>query len=210
VAAGAALGAATLVSPAPGTIVDAARPTFSWSLPANEQSDAVFVARRPTTTADGAFVDANLAASGSVLPAQTRWRPSERLGAGAYWWLVRSLDKTTSRPVYTRPARFTIPVGLRVFPLRVAPSSGTHRVTVTVRWRTNAPRVRVDAAAYLRGRRVWWGRSTYKFPPVNEAQATRYTWTPPHGVDAGAKLTLKARVTAGRLRFTRSRTFSAP
>ena len=112
--------------------------------------------------------------------------------------------------MYTRPARFTIPVGLRLFPLRVAPSSAGHRVTVTVRWRTNAPRVRVDAAAYLGGKRVWWGRSTYKFPPVNQVQATRWTWTPPRGVDSGAKLKLEARVTAGRLRFERSRAFVSP
>ena len=38
---GAAFGAATPVTPAPGAAIRTSHPVFSWTLPANEQSDAL-------------------------------------------------------------------------------------------------------------------------------------------------------------------------
>jgi hypothetical protein len=60
IATGAALAAATPVTPAPGAVVTTSHPLFTWTLPANEQSDALYIANKPDTTPEGKFYDENV------------------------------------------------------------------------------------------------------------------------------------------------------
>jgi hypothetical protein len=53
VAAGAAFGAATLQGPPPGAVVYASHPIFTWTVPSNEESDAIYIASKPDTTPEG-------------------------------------------------------------------------------------------------------------------------------------------------------------
>jgi hypothetical protein len=207
-AAAGAVAAVTPLAPRPGAVVNAGRPTFEWSLPPNEQSDAIFVASRPATTADGGFVERNLVFSSALAATDTSWRAPAPLRAGAYWWLVRSLERSTAAPRFSRPARFTIAAGLRVASISVATVPARKRVTIRIPWRTNTRRVGVEGRAYLGRRLVWWRRSTYAYPPLGRTQVTRFAWTSP--VAAGSPLTLNVRVVAAPLRFAKTIRFVSP
>lgn len=51
----AAFAAATPVTPPPGAVVTTSHPVFTWTLPSNEQSDALYIAAKPDTTPGGKF-----------------------------------------------------------------------------------------------------------------------------------------------------------
>jgi hypothetical protein len=97
-----ALGAATPVTPPPGAFIKT--PVFNWTLPANEESDALTIADRPDTTAGGMFVAGNVVRTHSFVNDETTWSPSAPLYAGRYWWLVSSRDRTTSELYYSAPS----------------------------------------------------------------------------------------------------------
>ena len=92
---GAAQAAATPISPAPNSAVTSVHPVFVWTQPANEQSQAIFIARNPSTTTDGKFFDENVVDVGLVDGGVRQWSPSSPLYAGSYWWLVWTTDSDT-------------------------------------------------------------------------------------------------------------------
>lgn len=73
---GAALAAATLLTPAPGTVVTTSHPVFTWTLPTNEQSDALYIANKPDTTPEGKFYDENVVGAGFFFNNERQWSPT--------------------------------------------------------------------------------------------------------------------------------------
>jgi hypothetical protein len=127
-----ALAAATPVTPPPGAYL--ATPVFSWTLPANEQSDTLYIADKPETKA-GMFV--HLVRSHSFTNDETTWSPSSPLYAGHYWWLVSSRDRKTSELVYSAPRDFTIKLSFELDQLPVHRSVSHHWLRISLRWKGN-------------------------------------------------------------------------
>ena len=130
--AGAALGAATPVSPLPGARVTTSSPKFSWTLPANEQAKGVFISDSPDVTPAGGFFDEDVVAAGNFVTDVHTWTPSSPLYAGHYWWSVLSSDVPTPHSRYSTPIDFTIPVSLSVLPVKTVRSTYLHLLAFKV------------------------------------------------------------------------------
>jgi hypothetical protein len=79
----AAFAAATPVTPPPGAVVTTSHPVFMWTLPSNEQSDALYIAAKPDTTPGGKFYDENVVDAGFFFSNERQWSPTSPLYAGA-------------------------------------------------------------------------------------------------------------------------------
>ena len=138
IATGAALAVATPVTPQPGAVVTTSHPLFTWTLPANEQSDALYIADTPhTTTPEGKFYDENVVDLGIFFSNTRQWSPTSPIYAGAYWWLVWSHDANTFQSYYNAPVAFTIPAALTLLPVKTHRYLSLHWLDVTVRWNAN-------------------------------------------------------------------------
>jgi len=72
--AGAALAAATPVTPPQGATVTTSHPVFTWTLPSNEESSGIFIANKPDRTPDGNFFGENIV-DASYFENRTSWSP---------------------------------------------------------------------------------------------------------------------------------------
>ena len=136
---GAALGAATPVSPLPGARVTTSSPKFSWTLPSNEQAKGVFISDSPDVTPAGGFFDEDVVAAANFVNDERQWSPSSPLYAGHYWWSVWSSDLATPHDRFSTPIDFTIPVSLAVLPVKTVRSTYLRLLAFKVRWRANVP-----------------------------------------------------------------------
>ena len=209
VVAGAALGAATPVSPLPGARVTTSTPKFSWTLPSNEQAKGVFISDSPDVTPAGGFFDEDVVTAGNFVADVRTWTPSSPLYAGHYWWSVLSSDVPTPHSRYSTPIDFTIPVSLAVLPLKTVRSTYLHLLAFKVRWRANTPTV-VLRLQLLRRHRVIW-RQTETDPNVLGSLGSKSVgWYRPKGIKRGARLTLQVILRAGGVRKTRALVVRAP
>src|SRR5215510_10468351 len=178
--AAAALAAATPVTPPPGATVTTAHPVFTWTLPANEQSEAILIANKPDVTPEGKFYDENFFNGGNVRADVHEWSPppSRPLYAGHYWWNVASTDRGTLARHYSAPTYFTIPVALRLY-----------RITAK---RFSFPR-----------RRLWVSGNIIP-------GAFDFYWYPGNGAKPGTRLRLVATISSGGHARTRSIHVRAP
>jgi hypothetical protein len=183
-----AFAAATPVSPPPGAIIDPpSPPLFSWTLPANEQTDALFIAARPDTTSTGAFVDANLVRAQSFTNGETTWSPTAPLYAGRYWWLVSSHDRKTSQPYYSAGRDFRIGLSFEFDRSQVRRSLARHWLRLTPHWQGNMHAVRVKVSLLLRGR-IIWTRSGLRRNHISSRGSVSFTWHRPQSIMQGSVL----------------------
>jgi hypothetical protein len=207
--AAAALAAATPVTPPPGAIVKTAHPDFTWTLPPNEQSEAILIASKPDVTPEGKFYDQNFV-DGDLVAADVReWSPSLPLYAGHYWWNVLSTDRATLARYYSAPAEFTIPVALRLYRITAKRFSFPRRrlwVDVIASANVKRPLVRVRL---LHGRRIVW-KAAHKVYGNIIPGAYDFYWYPQRRVKQGTRLKLIASISSGGLTRTRSRVVRAP
>lgn len=205
-----ALAVATPVTPSRGALVGSARPVFSWTLPPNERSDAIFVASRPETTPDGRFPDANLAdASYFTRDGVLRYSPARRFYAGRYWWLVESSDLTSYRVSYSAPVDFRIPARTSLLGVKF-----THRLpgrlSIDVRWTTNTRQLVVRERVSLGKKRLFGGVERRTLPPIGGVRHTLFEFTTPKSVKPGTLLRLEATVAGVGHAETATRYFRAP
>jgi hypothetical protein len=158
VAPGAAAGAATPLSPAPGAVVESSHPVFSWSLPPNEEPDAIYVADAPQTTVEGRFFDENVVDLDVFFANETSWSPSTPLPAGTYWWNVRTHDTDTFASFYSTPVSFTIPARVRIQSIRIRRYLFLDLLDITVRYTANTEEARV-AVRLRRGSKTVWRKA---------------------------------------------------
>jgi hypothetical protein len=209
VLAGGALAAATPVSPGPGAVVSSSRPSFSWSLPDNERSQALYLAASPDLTADGTFYDENVVDSVVLTSEQRQWSPSNPLYAGHYWWLVWSIDRSTAASVYSAPTDFTIPVSLELFPVQTVRSTFLHLLAVRVRWTANTHALTVRARV-LRGRKVVWQQTQPQVNKIGFPYSTSFAWYRPRRMRQGTRLRLELTLRAQGVRRARVLVVRAP
>jgi hypothetical protein len=209
VLAGTAFAAATLVSPPPGARVSTSRPTFSWTLPGNERSDALYVASAPDLTSEGSFVQGNVVEVGVFTNGERQWTPTAPLYAGHYWWLVRSTDSNSFDDHYSAPTDFTIPVSLAILPVRTVRSTYLDLLAMKVRWTANVHSLRVRLRL-LRKRRVIWKFTQSEPNLIGSTGSKTVAWYRPRGIKRGARLTLQVTLLAGGAKKTRIHIVRAP
>ena len=196
IAAATALAAATPVTPPPGALISPSRLEFSWTLPVNEQSEALYIADEPDTTAAGMFVQENLVRAHSLSGAETSWWPqapgstNAPLYAGHYWWLVVSHDRNTSERYYSAPRDFRIEVSFEVDRATVRRSLSHHWLRITLHWRGNMHAVRFKLSL-LRGGRLIWARRGLRTNRIGSPGSASFTWHRPHFIKQGTVLTLR-------------------
>jgi hypothetical protein len=209
VLAGTALGAATPVSPTPGARVSTLRPEFSWTLPSNEQSKGIVISDRPDVTPAGQFLDEDVVAAGTFSTDVHTWSPSSPLYSGHYWWLVWSRDRATSNDHFSTPTDFTIPVSLRILPVRTVRSTYLRLLALKVRWRSNVHSVRLRLRL-LRKHRVVWQLMDSEPNVLGSTGAKTVAWYRPRRMKRGTRLTLQVILRTGGARKTRALAVRAP
>jgi hypothetical protein len=209
VLAGGALAAATPVSPGPGAVVSSSRPTFSWSLPANEKSQGIFVASSPDLAPEGKFLDENVVDSAQFANDERQWSSSNPLYARQYWWQVWSTDRSTAASFYSAPTGFTIPVSLNLFPVKTVRSTFLHLLAVRVRWTANTHALTVRARV-LKGRKVVWQQTQPQINKIGFPYSTSFGWYRPRRMKRGTRLNLEVTLRAQGVRRARVLVVRAP
>jgi len=190
IVAAAAFAAATPVTPRPGAFIDPpSSPAFSWTLPADEQSDGLFIADKPDTTAEGTFPQGNLVRAHSFTNGETDWSPAAPLYAGHYWWLVSSHDRSMPER-YSLPSDFWIRLSFEFDAGKVRRSQTRHWLRIILRWRGNMHALRLRASLLLHGRVVWaaWRLRENR---IGSLGSTTFIWHRPRGIEQGTRLTLR-------------------
>jgi len=209
IATGTALAAATPVTPPPGAVVTTSHPLFSWTLPPNEQSDAIYIADKPDTTPEGKFYDENVVDLDVFTGDERQWSPSSPLYAGAYWWLVWSHDTGTYESYYSAPAAFTIPAALTLLPVKTHRYLTLHWLDVTVRLNANV-HVLTAKVRLLRHRKPLWARSESEDNLIGSPGSTTFTWYRPKRIKEGTRLTLEVSLLATGAKKKRAVVVRAP
>ena len=181
-----ALAATTPVTPPPGAFIDPpSRPVFSWTVPANEQSDGLFIANSPDTTAAAMFPEGNLVRAPSFANGETTWSSSAPLYAGHYWWLVSSHDRNTAQRLYSAPRDFRIGLSFEFDRAEVRRSLSQHWLSLTPHWKGNMRAVRVKVSLLLRGR-IIWARSGLRRNHIGSRGSVSFTWHRPASIEQAA------------------------
>lgn len=188
--AGAALAAATPVTPPQGATVTTSHPVFTWTLPSNEESSGIFIANKPDRTPDGNFFGENIV-DASYFENRTSWSPISPLYAGRYWWLVWSHDRDALQSYYNSPLDFTIPASVGMRGIKIHRSLSRHWLGVTVRWRANVHGLIVKTSLLRRGR-IIWARTKSESNPLDSPGYTTFIWHRPRRIKQGTPLTLRA------------------
>lgn len=195
IATGAAFAAATPETPPPGAVVTASHPVFTWTLPANEQPDALSIADKPDTTPEGKFYDENVVDAGFFFNDERQWSPSSPLYAGHYWWLVWSHDRNTFQSRYSAPIDFTLPASLSLRSVKIHRYLSLHWLDFNVRWRANVHGLTVKVRL-LRHGRIIWARTESETTLIGSAGSASFTWYRPRRMKQGTVLTLRAGIVA--------------
>jgi hypothetical protein len=210
-----ALGSAQPTSPLAGATTSS-HPTFTWTLPANEEADSLYIASRPDTTPSGQFFTENVVATGFLGEGrpQTEWTSASPLFAGAYWWNVETHDRNTYAPMFSRPPLpFTVRAESRVISVRVRRNSYSFvpdDLSINVRWATNVREVVVQADIVRKGRRVGRIRQAHETLSALDSDNAYLTWNRPRKVRTGTRLTLNISLRGGGRTVAVRRVVRAP
>jgi hypothetical protein len=176
-------------------------PTFTWSLPANEEADFLRIASSPATTPSGEFHQENVVETGFLgASSQTTWSPSSALFAGQYWWNVLSHDREEFNTVYSAPSPFTVAAQTRVRQLRIRRDSYFYipdELSITIGWATNVRNVVVEAKLYRGRRQVGRVRDATETFASLSGDSSTLTWKRPPRVKTGTRLRVVVSVRGG-------------
>jgi hypothetical protein len=205
-----ALAVAKPVTPSRGALVASTHPVFSWTLPANERSDALFIANRPKTNPEGRFPEANLVdASYFTRNGVLRYAPARQFYAGRYWWLVEASDVTTYQVSHSAPVDFRIPARTSFLGVKF-----THRLpgrlSIDVRWTTNTRQLVVQGRVFLGKRRLFGGVERRALPPIGGVRHTLFAFATPKFVKPGTLVRLEVTVAGIGHAEAATRHFRAP
>lgn len=204
-----ALGAATPLAPARGAVVRTAHPQFAWALPANEQSEAIYIASKPDVTPEGKFYDENIVDIGIFTTDVRVWSPSSPLYAGRYWWDVWSTDRDTYASYYSTPTDFTIPLSLTLNSITTKRYRFIHWLEIDLRWSANTQRPLLSVRLTRKGRIVWKA-SEREYASIGTSGSTSLTWNRPRRIKQGTRLTLRASIASGGVTRSRAVVVRAP
>jgi hypothetical protein len=203
-----ALAAPTPVTPALGAATGS-RPTFSWTVPPNEQPQELDIAGKPDRTATGRFVDQNLIQFALFGDGETQWQAVDPLYAGHYWWLVGSSDPNTHQGYWSPLRDFRVRVALHLLPITVGRDRSLHRLRIKVGWSANLHGLTVRVRLIRRGR-VIWQRTEGELNVLGLPGSEFFDWYRPPRIERGTRLTVKASLFGSGITSTRARAALAP
>jgi hypothetical protein len=209
IVAGAAFAAATPITPPPGAVVTTAHPQFNWTVPSNEQTDAIFIANKPDVTPEGKFYDENVVDGEVFTTAVNEWSPSSPLYAGRYWWNLWSHDVNTFANFYSVPVEFSIPVTLRLVAVTAKRYIHMHSLDVEVRWTANVQRPLIRVRL-VQGGKIIWKASETDVTLIGSPGSTIFRWGRPKRIKQGTRLTLQVSLLASGAKATRALVIRAP
>jgi hypothetical protein len=211
-----AFAAAQPTSPLAGAKTSA-HPTFTWTLPPDEEADSLYIASRPDTTPSGQFFVENVVATGFLGEGrpQTSWTSASAVFAGSYWWNVGTHNRITYMPLFSQPpVPFTVRAETRMIRVRITRNSYSFifadELDISVRWATNVREVVVEAVVMRRGRRVGRVRERHETFLALDPDSTSLTWERPRRVRTGTRLTVLVSVRGGGRTVTTRRVVRAP
>src|SRR2546423_3541936 len=102
-----ALAVARPLRPSKGAVVSSFRPSFSWALPTNERSFAIYVSKRPANRL-GRFAAGDLVDAKHFQDDVRTYTATHSLYTGRYWWSVQTTNTTTSKFSYSRASDFRV------------------------------------------------------------------------------------------------------
>jgi hypothetical protein len=208
-----ALAAASPVSPPNGAVVNSSHPVLSWTVPASERSEAIYVASAPQTTPEGRFYEENVVTSDFFTNDVRQWAPTSALFAGTYWWTVRTSDRQTFDTYFSPPVSFTVAAQGRLVSVRVRRTSYSFlpdELDISVRWQANVREAIVVASLARRGRRIWRVREREEPFDAASARTTEFEWEKPRRIRAGTRLRLTLTLSLGRRTASVRRWVRAP
>ena len=203
-----AFAAATPVTPAPGATVTSARPHFTWTLPAGESAQGLYIAKNPDVNPEGRFYDQSIVQVGVVVAADREWTPTAPLYAGRYWWNVWSSSQA-SQVIFSTPSAFVIPTSLRLSGVKTKRYSSEHALALEVRWAANVQRPLVRLRL-LRGRKTVWKASRTAYNTIGVPGSTSFSWKRPSSLRRGTRLKLLASISSGDVKRARTFVVRAP
>ena len=200
--------AARLIAPTGGRATSSF-PLLRWSLPRQEESEVVYVARRATRTGTGEFATANLDDTGVVSGRTQRYRSVNGLYSGTHFWIVGTRDADFEQH-FSRVGRFRVPTALQVGRLRTTPGTVPRGRDVRMRVRANARALRFTIQVRQGGRVVQ--TVTRRAPVLNPGTWGSRTvhWVASDAVARGRPATLRVTVQGGSRRYRASLRVTAP
>jgi hypothetical protein len=206
-----AWGTATPTSPAPGAVLHTSHPVFTWTLPAGESSESIYIASKPDTTPEGKFHDENVVESDFWFSTDPReWSPTSPLYAGRRWWIIGARNNQTYETSFSTPREFTIAPTAKIVSVSVRRYSFLRNLDFTVRWRSNARRPVVTASiSTLGGIRRWSARSV-EYGSVGEVGSSLFSWYASRRVRKGSLVRFRATVLSQGASATVTRKLRAP
>jgi hypothetical protein len=194
-----------------------AHPTFTWTLPPDEEAEELSIARRPDTTPSGQFFIENVVATGFLGEGrpQTQWTSASALFAGPRWWNVETHNRITYAPRFSQPpVPFTVRAQTRIIRVRVTRNSYSFffadDLDIDVRWATNVREVVVEAAVMRSRRQVGRVRERHETFIALDPDSTSLTWERPRRVRTGTRLAVIVSVRGGGRTVTTRRVVRAP
>jgi hypothetical protein len=200
-----ALAAATPITPPPGATLTTPHVHFSWTLPANERTQAIFFASKADVGPDGHFRAKNMT-YGEVLGDVHEW--TALIYAGHSWWQIYSSDRSTQEVFYSAPVDFTVPLVLGLAGVKTKPHRSRHALKIVVHWTANVERPLVRASILRRGKVVWTAREA-KRNPLGKG-STSFSWYRPRKIKQGTRLTIRASISSAGVKRTRAVVARAP
>jgi hypothetical protein len=200
------------VSPAPGAVVSSSHPGFTWTVPPNEASETIYVAKAPQTTPEGLFFDENVVDFDFLTRDEREWSPSSALYAGSYWWIVGTRKRNSFESRYSAPSAFRIPASVRIVSVRIRRYSYVYfpdSLDINVTWSANTPQLTVAAAVSRAGLRLWSARES-ETALIGSTGTSLFDWTKPRRIRQGSRLRVTVAIRAGTATETVVRTVRAP
>jgi hypothetical protein len=200
------------VSPPPGAVVSSSHPGFTWTVPPNEASETIYVAKAPQTTPEGLFFDENVVDFDFLTRDEREWSPSSALYAGSYWWIVGTRKRNSFESRYSAPSAFRIPASVRIVSVWIRRYSYVYfpdSLDINVTWSANTPQLTVAAAVSRAGRRLWSARES-ETALIGSTGTSLFDWTKPRRIRQGSRLRVTVMLRAGTATETVVRTVRAP
>jgi hypothetical protein len=191
----AATAAARLVSPVGGSTAGSF-PTLRWKLPAGEENEVVYLARRPSRAGTGEFRTENLEDTAPMSGRTTSHRMTNGLYAGTHYWLVGTRNADFEQQ-FSKVGRFRVLTSLAVTRVRLTPGATAGTADVRMRLKTNARTLRFTVQVRQAGRVVQtFGRTAAVLNPGTWG-SRKVRWVPSSAVTSGRAATLRITIRAG-------------